>query len=245
DGIFDRSISTDAANLGLVRYLTKNTKVLSETGEVVPPMSGIASRAKIIDDMPFTEADLGNGSMMCADKYMKSRNVEKSVVAFMNYKSYTFEDGVVDSEKFAKEQGEIVNDYDEEGNIKPLQVGDKISDLHGNKATISSIANEEEDIFKENPHLDVLMNPHSIPSRMNTGVALEMLYNGVSFSINYNGKSVAQACYLNVVITDITTQDKTKTYDDVYDMDGNLIEKSVRKGRSFGVQEAWVANALE
>lgn len=245
DGIFDRSVSTDGANLGLVRYLTKNTKVLSETGEVVPPMSGIASRAKIIDDMPFSEADPGDRSMMGANQYMKSRNVEKSVVALMTYKGYTFEDGAVVSEKFAKEQGEIVNGYDEEGNIKPLQVGDKISDLHGNKATISYIANEEEDIFKENPHLDVIMNPHSIPSRMNTGVALEMLDNGVSFSVNNNGKSVAQAGYLNVVITDITAQDKTKTYDDVYDMNGNLIEKSVRKGRSFGVQEAWVANALE
>src|SRR5699024_10278564 len=245
DGIFDRSISTDGANLGLVRYLTKNTKVLSETGEVVPPMSGIASRAKIIDDMPFSEADPGDRSMMGANQYMKSRNVEKSVVALMTYKGYTFEDGAVVSEKFAKEQGEIVNDYDEEGNIKPLQVGDKISDLHGNKATISYIANEEEDIFQENPHLDVIMNHHAIPSRMNTGVALEMLDNGVSFSVNNNGKSVAQAGYLNVVITDITAQDKTKTYDDVYDMNGNLIEKSVRKGRSFGVQEAWVANALE
>lgn len=245
DGIFDRSVSTDGANLGLVRYLTKNTKVLSKTGEVVPPMSGIASRAKIIDDMPFSEADPGDRSMMGANQYMKSRNVEKSVVALMTYKGYTFEDGAVVSERFAEKQGEIVNGYDEEGNIKPLQIGDKISDMHGNKATISYIANKEDDVFKENPSLDVIMNPHSIPSRMNTGVPLEMVDNGVELEIKHNGEKVANAGLLNVVITDITAEDKTKTYDDVYDMDGNLVEKSLRKGRSFGVQEAWVANALE
>src|SRR5699024_7928856 len=191
--------------------LTKNTKVLSETGEVVPPMSGIASRAKIIDDMPFSEADPGDRSMMGANQYMKSRNVEKSVVALMTYKGYTFEDGAVVSEKFAKEQGEIVNGYDEEGNIKPLQIGDKISDMHGNKATISYIANEEDDVFKENPSLDVIMNPHSIPSRMNTGVPLEMLDNGASLEIKHNGERIADAGLLNVVITDITAEDKTKT----------------------------------
>lgn len=244
DGLFDRSVSTDGANLGLVRYLTKNSKVLSTTGEIVPPTSGIAARSRIIDDMPFSEADPGDRSMMGANQYMKSRNVEKSVVALMTYKGYTFEDGAVISERFAEQQGEIVNGYDDEGNIKPLQIGDKISDMHGNKATISYIASEEDDVFKENPSLDVIMNPHSIPSRMNTGVPLEMIDNGVSLDIKHNGEKVADAGLLNVVITDITAEDKTKTYEDEYDAEGNLINNLSRKGRSFGVQEAWVANAL-
>lgn len=244
DGIFDRSVSTDGANLGLVRYLTKGTQVLDTTGEIVPSMEGITGRARIIDDMPFSEADPGDRSMMGANQYMKSRNVEKSVVALMTYKGYTFEDGAVVSEKFAEQQGEIVNGYDEDGNVKPLQIGDKISDMHGNKATISYIASSEDDVFKENPSLDVIMNPHSIPSRMNTGVPLEMIDNGVSLEIKHKGQKVADAGLLNVVITDITAKDKTKVYEDEFDKDGNLIKKSVRKGRSFGVQEAWVANAL-
>lgn len=244
DGIFDRSVSTDGANLGLVRYLTKGTQVLDTTGEIVPSMEGITGRARIIDDMPFSEADPGDRSMMGSNQYMKSRNVEKSVVALMTYKGYTFEDGAVISENFAEKQGEIVNGYDDEGNIKPLQIGDKISDMHGNKATISYIASSEDDVFKDNPSLDVIMNPHSIPSRMNTGVPLEMIDNGLSLDIKHNGEKIADAGLLNVVITDITADDKTKVYEDEYDKDGNLIKKSSRKGRSFGVQEAWVANAL-
>lgn len=244
DGIFDRSVSTDGANLGLVRYLTKGTQVLETTGEIVPSMQGISGRAKIIDDMPFSEADPGDRSMMGANQYMKSRNVQKAQVALMTYKGYTFEDGAVVSEKFAREQGEIVNGYDEDGNIKPLQVGDKISDMHGNKATISYIASNEDDVFKENPDLDVIMNPHSIPSRMNTGVPLEMQDNGFSVEVKHNNKAIAEAGVLNVVITDITAEDKTKVYEDEYNNEGDLVKQSNRKGRSFGVQEAWVANAL-
>lgn len=245
DGLFDRSMSSDGANLGLVRYLNKNTKILKNTGEVVPSLDKDIARATIIDEMPFTEADPGDRSMMGANQFMKSRNVSQSVVALMTYKGYTFEDGAVISKRFAEQQGEIVNGLDDEGNVIPLQVGDKISDLHGNKATISYIANENDDVFKENPTLDVIMNPHSIPSRMNTGVALELEAGGLVTPITFNGERVADAGLLNVVITDITAKGKTKVYEDEYDKDGNLIKKSNRKGRSFGVQEAWVANALE
>ncbi len=244
DGIFDRSMSSDGANLGLVRYLNQNTKIL-KSGEIVSSIDKDIGRASIIDEMPFTEADPGDRSMMGANQFMKSRNVDKAFVALMTYKGYTFEDGAVISEKFAQKQGEIVNGLDDEGNIIPLQVGDKISDLHGNKATISYIANKDDDVFKENPTLDVIMNPHSIPSRMNTGVALELEDSGLVSPITYNGSKVADAGVLNVVITDITAENKTKVYEDEYDKEGNLVKKSNRKGRSFGVQEAWVANALE
>lgn len=109
--------------------------------------------ALIKDDLPFTEGDPGDRSMMAGNQYMKSRNVEQANVAYITYKGYTFEDGSVVSEKFAREQGAIVNGYDDEGNPIPLEVGDKISDLHGNKSTISYIATEQDDVFRENPNL--------------------------------------------------------------------------------------------
>ncbi|WP_341775915.1 hypothetical protein [Staphylococcus hyicus] len=244
DGIFDRSLSSDGANLGLVRYLNKDSIVL-ETGEVVQSQLGVSGHAKVVDDLPFTEADPGDRSMMAGNQYMKSRNVQKTTVALMTYKGYTFEDGAVISEEFAKEQGAIVNGYDENGEIIPLEVGDKISDMHGNKATVSYVASREDDVFKENPDLHVIMNPHSIPSRMNTGVVHEMLNNGQVVNIKHNGEIVAEAGQLNVVITDITARNKTKTYENEYDDNGQLTKRATRKGRSFGVQEAWVANALE
>ncbi|MCA1235791.1 hypothetical protein [Staphylococcus aureus] len=244
DGIFDRSLSSDGANLGLVRYLNKGNKILS-TGEVVPSVEGISGNALIKDDLPFTEGDPGDRSMMAGNQYMKARHVGLANVAYITYKGYTFEDGSVISEKFAREQGAIVNGYDEDGNPIPLEIGDKISDLHGNKSTISYIASEKDDVFKENPNLDVIMNPHSVSTRLNTGLVLEMQSTGVEESIIHNGERIASAAPLNIVITDITAKGKTQTYDDKYDDNGDLIATSVKKGRSFGNQLAWVATGLE
>ncbi len=243
DGIFDRSLSSDGANLGLVRYFNKGNKVL-DTGEVIPTVDGMIGNALIKDDLPFTEGDPGDRSMMAGNQYMKSRNVEQANVAYITYKGYTFEDGSVVSEKFAREQGAIVNGYDDEGNPIPLEVGDKISDLHGNKSTISYIATEQDDVFRENPNLDVIMNPHSVPSRLNTGLVLEMQNNGKEQDVYHNGERIASSAPLNIVITDITARDKTKTYSDEYDENGVLVEKSARKGRLFGNQLAWAANGL-
>lgn len=243
DGIFDRSLSSDGANLGLVRYFNKGNQVLN-TGEVVQTKDGVVGSALIKDDLPYTEGDPGDRSMMAGNQYMKARNVGQANVAYITYKGYTFEDGSVISDKFAREQGAIVNGYDDKGNPIPLEVGDKISDLHGNKSTISYIASEQDDVFKENPNLDVIMNPHSVPSRLNTGLVLEMQNSGKEQDIYHNGERIASAAPLNIVITDITARDKTKTYDDEYDENGNLVEKSVREGRLFGNQLAWVANGL-
>lgn len=243
DGIFDRSLSSDGANLGLIRYFNKGNQVLN-TGEVVQNKDGVVGSALIKDDLPYTEGDPGDRSMMAGNQYMKARNVGQANVTYITYKGYTFEDGSVISEKFAREQGAIVNGYDSEGNPIPLEIGDKISDLHGNKSTISYIASEQDDVFKENPNLDVIMNPHSVPSRLNTGLVLEMQNSGQEQEIYHNGERIASSAPLNIVITDITARDKTKTYSDEYDENGELIEKSVRQGRLFGNQLAWVANGL-
>lgn len=239
EGIFDRSLSSDGQALGKIRYLNDGV-VVNEDGSLNVPDDNYKSTAPIFNDLDYyTWGDPSDRTMMGANQVIKSRNVAKSRVALMTYKGYTFEDGSVISEKFAKEQGAIVNGYDENGEPIPLEVGDKISDSHGNKSTISYIATPENDkLFEENPDLDVIMNPHSIVSRMNTGVVLEMQGEATEQEplrdITYNGVKVAESGLLNVVVTDITAKDKTHTYE----------KGEGRLGRSFGVQEAWVANAL-
>lgn len=88
------------------------------------------------------------------------------------------------------------------------------------------------------------MNPHSVPSRLNTGLVLEMQNNGKEQDVYHNGERIASSAPLNIVITDITARDKTKTYSDEYDENGVLVEKSARKGRLFGNQLAWAANGF-
>lgn len=239
EGVFDRSLSSDGQSLGKIKYLNESVTV-NQDGSLDIPDNNYLATAPIFKDMSYTWGDPSDRSMMGANQVIKSRNVEKSRVALMTYKGYTFEDGSVISARFAREQGAIVNGYDENGEPIPLQVGDKISDAHGNKSTISYIATPENDpLFEQNPDLDVIMNPHSIPSRKNTGVVLEIQDNAKQGEaiqdIMYNGAKVADSGALNVVITDITAKDKTHTYE----------KGEGRLGRSFGVQEAWVANALE
>lgn len=245
NGIFDKALSSDGQSLGLVRYLVKDTMVNEKTGEIRKADDANLKRAPVFDHIPFTHSDPGDRALMAANQYMKARDVSEANVALMTYKGLTFEDCSVVSKAYAERQGAIVNGYDEEGHPIPLRPGDKISDLHGNKSTISYVADPETDpLFKEYPDIDVVMNPYSVPSRMNTGLAHEMRANGEVTPIMRDGEEVGEMGRLNVVITDITAEAKTQTYERELDADGNVVKAPSRKGRSFGVQEAWVGVGL-
>ncbi len=57
---------------------------------------------------------------------------------------------------------------------KKISVGDKLSGRHGNKGVIAKILPEEEMPFlPDGTPLDILLNPLSVPSRMNLGQVLE------------------------------------------------------------------------
>ena len=119
EGIFDRSLSSDGQALGKIRYLNDGV-VVNEDGSLNVPEDNYKSTAPIFNDLDYyTWGDPSDRTMMGANQVIKSRNVAKSRVALMTYKGYTFEDGSVISEKFAKEQGAIVNGYDENGEPIP------------------------------------------------------------------------------------------------------------------------------
>ncbi|MDP9173281.1 MAG: DNA-directed RNA polymerase subunit beta [Planctomycetota bacterium] len=57
---------------------------------------------------------------------------------------------------------------------RQLSVGDKMAGRHGNKGVIARIVPEEDMPFLEDgTHLDILLNPLGVPSRMNVGQILE------------------------------------------------------------------------
>ena len=60
---------------------------------------------------------------------------------------------------------------------KPLQVGDKLTGRHGNKGVISRILPDDQmpyfELDGERRHLEVILNPHGVVSRMNLGQILE------------------------------------------------------------------------
>jgi DNA-directed RNA polymerase subunit beta len=57
---------------------------------------------------------------------------------------------------------------------RTLSIGDKMAGRHGNKGVIAKIMPEEDMPFLEDgTHLDILLNPLGVPSRMNVGQILE------------------------------------------------------------------------
>jgi DNA-directed RNA polymerase beta subunit len=57
---------------------------------------------------------------------------------------------------------------------EPAKIGDKLAGRHGNKGTITAIIADNEMLTSKNGEtVEVVMNPHSVPSRINPGQILE------------------------------------------------------------------------
>lgn len=142
---------------------------------------------------------------------------------------------------------------EEQGRFRPLKRGDKISDFGGNKGTIGLIVDRnmpqrdidkqdlsrEVAIFKANPSLDVVGAPYSMLSRHNAGVVKELMSGDVQDMIdptqldeNGDPKVMEGAIgSLNIIVTDLTVDEKTHAYSDEDVLDG--------KGRKASGQLAW------
>ncbi|MDH3004398.1 MAG: DNA-directed RNA polymerase subunit beta [Candidatus Shikimatogenerans sp. JK-2022] len=68
---------------------------------------------------------------------------------------------------------------------RKLKVGDKMSGRHGNKGVISKIIREEDMPFLEDgTPIDIILNPLSVPSRMNLGQILESILGYIGYKKN-------------------------------------------------------------
>jgi DNA-directed RNA polymerase subunit beta len=81
-----------------------------------------------------------------------------------------------------EENGEVVDAHTEGKNIrilvrsiKPLEIGDKLTGLHGNKGIVSKILEDHEMPYKKDDGkpVDILLNPASVTSRINLGQLME------------------------------------------------------------------------
>ena len=105
----------------------------------------------------------------------------------MTFNGYNFEDAVIISKEFAS----AYKMRTEDGSLRPLKKGDKISDMHGNKGVVSLIIDRGMDeltaenlgikdavnVFKNNAELDVVMAPFSAVGRFNGGTVRELMSN--------------------------------------------------------------------
>lgn len=89
---------------------------------------------------------------------------------------------------------------------RKITVGDKMSGRHGNKGVVSRVLPAEDMPFLEDgTHLDVVINPLGVPSRMNIGQVLEV-HLGMAMG-KLNGGT-----YLSTPVFDGATEEQVKDY---------------------------------
>lgn len=205
DGYFDPVVTSGSVNQGVTRYLVEGA-VVAQDGTIIPGAKDDRTPLMKHPDTEFMGFDPFDRQQMTAANLMQAAAVTKPVkTAMMTFGGWTADDPMVVSQRFS--QDHQVRGVD--GTMRDLVVGDKLSDLHGNKGVISLVVDpnmsafeaEEQSLteavewFKANPELDVVMSPFSAVSRFNGGSARELMAaRAVDLEdINSDDYSVAQA----------------------------------------------------
>lgn len=189
EGYFDPVMTGGAINQGIVRYLTQDAQVSPE-GRITPgdPQTATGARAPLMNrpELATLAYDPFDRQQMTASTIMQSSKVtEQTGTAMMTFGGWTADDPIVVSTEFA-ETNMIRGAGGEE---RPLVIGDKLSDFHGNKGVISLVVDRQMSLevarakgieqevvwFKDNPQMDVVMSPFSLISRRNAGSARELM----------------------------------------------------------------------
>jgi DNA-directed RNA polymerase subunit beta len=108
--------------------------------------------------------------------------------------------------------------------IRKIQVGDKIAGRHGNKGIISRILPRQDMPFlPDGTPVDILLNPLSVPSRMNVGRLYE--------------------CLLGLAGDKLNSRFKILPFDEMYGIEASriLINKKLRQA-SITQNESWLFN---
>jgi len=241
NGFFDPVVTSGSINQGVTRYLVEGAQV-SADGTITP---GAKDDRTPLMKHPDTEAMRFNPfdrQQMTASNLMQAAAVTAPVkTAMMTFGGWTADDPMVVSKRFAQEHR--IRGVD--GIMRDLVVGDKLSDLHGNKGVISLVVDPEmEDIdaefwqlseavewFRQNPELDVVMSPFSAVSRFNGGSARELMQKTADLQSPEGAVHEGAMGEMRFIVTHMAVDAKTRVYDDEALAQG--------RGRKASSQLAW------
>ncbi|MDU7718282.1 MAG: hypothetical protein E7J90_08615 [Cutibacterium avidum] len=254
-GYLDPMMTGSATNQGVVRYLTAGAEVTSD-GRITPgdPDTAEGTRAPLMlrDELSTVGHDAFDRQLMATTNLMAASQVtEPTGTALMTFGGWGADDGIVVSREFA--ESHAINGAD--GEPRSLVVGDKLSDLHGNKGVISLIVDRQMDPeaargqgletevawFAANPGMDVVMSPFSLISRRNAGAGRELIDSPDDeiAAAGFRGDLVApdgtvqeaSVAPMRFIVTHMAVDEKTQIYDDEAVLAG--------KGRRASSQLAW------
>lgn len=252
DGYFDPDL-TNAARPGVTRFLVESAKV-SDDGRIEPGDSDdrtpVMKHVEVgaIQFDPFDRRQMTGMNLMHASGVTRPRRT-----ALMTFGGWGADDGVVISKEFSQDHQILGKD----GQLRDLVVGDKLSDLHGNKGVVSLVVDRERDhdnalysqdqsmmyaagVFRDNPELDVVMSPFSAVGRFNGGTARELMQSPGDLVLPFKGIQPALTGEMRFIVTHKDVQAGTRVYDEAAVAQG--------RGRKASAQLAWALdsqNAVE
>lgn len=247
DGYYDPIATATSTNQGITRYLVESAKVNPDGSITRGDLDDRCPFMKL-EDMRYSAHNPFDRQQMTFSNGMRASAITKPVhVAQMTFGGWTFDDPVVVSKKFAEEYQIRATD----GQMRNLVVGDKVSDLHGNKGVISLIVDPDMDPveakkqglsepvawFKANPDLDVVMAPFSAVSRYNGGSARELMESPKDLIAPDGTVHQGSMGEMKFIITHMAVDAKTHVYDED--------DVQAGKGRKASAQLAWALNSQD
>lgn len=191
--VVDREMTGIGKTMGASLFMGDNVDIQPD-GSLKPKNPDQKAKSPL-HELPmfnYNKYDPADRNIMAFNQAIRNVPFQKVNVAMMTMSGYTENDAAVVTKKYATNPKNMVPD-EKTGKLRPLRRGDKITDFHGNKSTISEIIDPNEKdpelrkklsreiaIVKANPDLDVIVNPYSSISRLNTGSIHEMQDGGVT-----------------------------------------------------------------
>lgn len=168
--------TSNGGNMGKIFYLADGVKI-NKDGSLEKGPNEYSKVGQILSQY-HTNRDNFNRNQMSFNAFLTSKDVKTLNVAYSEFAMWNAEDAVVMTKHGAEKA------FGEE-----KHEGDKVMDFHGNKSTISLIADPDMDVSQaqdekkvqavkfaqENPDVDLIVSPISLASRLNMGVPHEAL----------------------------------------------------------------------
>lgn len=243
----DREMTGIGKTMGASLFLGDDVTINPDGSLSAPTTRSYAKSA--LHKLPLFKYDVydpADRNIMAFNQAIRNVPLDQVNVAMMTMSGYTENDAAVVTAKYANNH-KIMGQM---GQLRPLRRGDKITDLHGNKSTISEIIDPNEPdperqkklareiaIVKANPDLDVIVNPYSSISRVNTGSIHEMQDNGLTqlnspdgYNIDLSKISMGKEVY--AVCVGQRVDEKTRIYDrdDYYNADSRRFSHQLAAG---------------